>query len=1159
MANYDAEIRVHTSVDNSSLKTTNTEIDNLKKKADEAATAVDKVGGTKIDDSALKAEEAELERLAELAHKAVQDPIAPKVDDTELQTCEVDFERLHEASVNAMKEIEAMAGTSNLYTLDESAKEVQGDFTGLQFVVKDLSKQLKDLESQGYGFGDKEYDEAYEGWKNATTELEQYKKSLDEETVQKASGTPQEVTMPTATTEEVSGGIDFSAVASSAAAVTAALKTAYSAAKRVTKEVNNIVSAFKKATTAAIKLAQSGFEKLKNAAASFIQKLTGIKLGTNYLEEFSNRVVGLVKRIFIFSIVAKAFRAMVNGIGDSFNEFTKYNSSLNSSVSSLVNAMQALRNALVSAFAPVINVCIPYITTLINYITSAVNKFGMLIAALSGKSTYTKLISSNVDYAKSLDAVSDSAKKATSNLASFDEINVLSKEDSSSSSGSSSDDGTSTEEVPISSNISDMAKKIKDAIDAGDWYKLGYDLAQKIADMLYSIPWDDIQKRATELGDNLAELLNGVFANLELATALGHTIAQALNAALDFAYAFLRKFDFEQFGIFIGTMLNEAMYEIDWQKLADTIDAGINGAILAAIGGIETFDWGFFGKAIGDTLQKSLTGIDWENMAGMITEGVHGIDEALWGINSTINFGDIAAGIVDGMNSVINGFNFKNGQLVSIEDVWSENGTEVGALVQNFLNGIFTVVDGLNWSGLGKDIAKWFNNAVAQIDWQEAGQIINKGCMGLIDFFKDGIANIDWAQLVNSINDFIDGLDWDAISKNIGELVESATSHIDYVLDNTDLMNTVGDVLATGLELAADLAWERFKLEVEAKFDAAGKIFEDAVLSIDWGVVANILTLGLYGTLVDAWDSASAWVQEVTPQVREWGSNFANEFSEGLSEAWTAVTDFFTESWEGLQEIIATGMETITTAWDEGWQAISDFFTNLWNGIVEFFTSIWDSITTTVQTVLINIQTAWNTGWTTVKTFGENIWNSIKTTVSTTFTTIKDTLSKTLDAIKEKWESVWQGMKDFVKSIINGIIDGIQTMIDAIASAINGIVDAINSIKFTNPFSGGEVGFNLNHVSCPSLPHLANGAVISGGNPFLAMLGDQPAGQTNIETPLDTMVQAFKQAMSDSSTNGINTVILQVNGSDLAKATLDDYTSEINRRGISVDTIFEGA
>lgn len=48
------------------------------------------------------------------------------------------------------------------------------------------------------------------------------------------------------------------------------------------------------------------------------------------------------------------------------------------------------------------------------------------------------------------------------------------------------------------------------------------------------------------------------------------------------------------------------------------------------------------------------------------------------------------------------------------------------------------------------------------------------------------------------------------------------------------------------------------------------------------------------------------------------------------------------------------------------------------------------------------------------------------------------------------------------------------------------------------------------------IPGLARGAVIPGGKPWIAMLGDQPAGQTNVEAPLDTIKQALAEVLTES-------------------------------------------
>lgn len=92
--------------------------------------------------------------------------------------------------------------------------------------------------------------------------------------------------------------------------------------------------------------------------------------------------------------------------------------------------------------------------------------------------------------------------------------------------------------------------------------------------------------------------------------------------------------------------------------------------------------------------------------------------------------------------------------------------------------------------------------------------------------------------------------------------------------------------------------------------------------------------------------------------------------------------------------------------------------------------------------------------------------------------------------------------------------------------------------------------------SLRSIPHLASGSVIRGGNPFLAVLGDQRAGQTNVEAPLSTIRQAVRDELSGLNFGGGQLkVVLEVNGADLAQATLQDFLSEMNRQGLDVEVL----
>lgn len=99
--------------------------------------------------------------------------------------------------------------------------------------------------------------------------------------------------------------------------------------------------------------------------------------------------------------------------------------------------------------------------------------------------------------------------------------------------------------------------------------------------------------------------------------------------------------------------------------------------------------------------------------------------------------------------------------------------------------------------------------------------------------------------------------------------------------------------------------------------------------------------------------------------------------------------------------------------------------------------------------------------------------------------------------------------------------------------------------------SGRQILDSMPSISNYSVPRLAQGTVIPPNREFLAVLGDQKHG-TNIETPLNTMVQAFKQAMSDMGYGGEQTVILQVDKDQLGKVIYRLNKAETRRIGVNL-------
>ena len=182
---------------------------------------------------------------------------------------------------------------------------------------------------------------------------------------------------------------------------------------------------------------------------------------------------------------------------------------------------------------------------------------------------------------------------------------------------------------------------------------------------------------------------------------------------------------------------------------------------------------------------------------------------------------------------------------------------------------------------------------------------------------------------------------------------------------------------------------------------------------------------------------------------------------------------------------------------------------------------------------------------------------SLVTAFSLNSNAVVDWIKGVWDSVKNFWNryiapvftaKFWL---DLAKICGNGLIGGFEGAINGIISLfekmINWIVDGLNSISFDVPdwvpFIGGKrFGFDIPRASFGrvKIPRLAQGAVIPPNREFLAVLGDQKQG-TNIETPLATMVEAFKIALDSRERRGSGSseVVLVVDGREFGRAAVE--------------------
>lgn len=135
------------------------------------------------------------------------------------------------------------------------------------------------------------------------------------------------------------------------------------------------------------------------------------------LDKFTNRIKGLARRVFVFTLITKALRTLKDYMWSAIQT----NDEAMASIAKLKGALRILAQ-------PILKVIIPAFTLLVNVITRVVNAISQLVSMIFGTTVEESAQAAEnlYDEQKALKGVGGAAKKASKSLASFDEINKIS-------------------------------------------------------------------------------------------------------------------------------------------------------------------------------------------------------------------------------------------------------------------------------------------------------------------------------------------------------------------------------------------------------------------------------------------------------------------------------------------------------------------------------------------------------------------------------------------------------------------------------------------------------------------------------------------------------------------------------------------------------------
>jgi hypothetical protein len=209
------------------------------------------------------------------------------------------------------------------------------------------------------------------------------------------------------------------------------------------------------------------------------------------------------------------------------------------------------------------------------------------------------------------------------------------------------------------------------------------------------------------------------------------------------------------------------------------------------------------------------------------------------------------------------------------------------------------------------------------------------------------------------------------------------------------------------------------------------------------------------------------------------------------------------------------------------------------------FTAVLGAIQTTVSIVFTAIKNIITTIINAIKTGISGALNAIQSGFITTFNNIRTNVTNILTGLKNNIKGIINTILAFIERLANGVVRGINTVIDSLNGLQIGVPDWVTTLTGITSF-----GFAIPRLSEISIPRLAQGAVIPPNKEFMAILGDQKHG-TNIETPLETMIQAFETALDSRGGGNNQPIVLQLNGRDIAQVVWDENEKRYKQTGFA--------
>lgn len=693
---------------------------------------------------------------------------------------------------------------------------------------------------------------------------------------------------------------------------------------------------FKKAGEALKQFASSGFQKAGDAVKSFASNVSkgvgsvATNLGKRFISPFQKAIDTVTKwqkslgRLVFYRAINAAIRAVTDGIQEGIKNLYQYSQAVGTkfapAMDSLSSSSMYLKNSLAAMAAPLIQAVAPAIDFIISKLVTLLNLIGAVFAALTGQGFFTKATKGATQFGDAVGGAAGSAKKLKDYMLGIDELNVI-NDDSGGGGGGGGGGGLDYSDMFEETELPDWAQKIKDAVQAGDWYGAGSLLAEKLNSLLSE--WDS--------------------------EAWGKSIGIKIEYGIEFGLGFLEKFNFDTAGEKLAGAINGIGKGINFTTLGNLIGAGWNAVFSTANGFFKKINWNAWGNHIADAINGWNDEVDWGLIAETFNNGILGLLTTITTAITKTDWASIASNIATAIN------NLKWYDIAYAFTTLLENALKEAATTAS------TFAEKLEWKSIAKSIAGGINDALRKMgadDWKAIGKSISDLIGNAIGGIGEFLDTLGWDQIGRAIESILEGMDWEKLLGNAGHAISSGFNGVITVVYDIVKDPKFWKKLGTGVEAGVKEFFGNFKIgdAIDALGTALGEGIKLAITAVNaltetsefWDGLQTGIDTGLtsfFSTVEpeELVNAATGFLQKIIETAISTVSSLASN-SEWFAELGTAIGT-------GINDLVTT------TDWKTTLTSLATLATNIITGIANALKGIdWEKVRSALKQAFDEIE-----------------------------------------------------------------------------------------------------------------------------------------------------------------------------------------------------------